>query len=121
MAIDYYSKKVITAFIPSTISTSKSRYDTKIRLKTNSGTAVRFIRHRDLVLDSDESTVYVVTAADEYRPDLIAHKVYGDATYYWAILAANNLGSALDVSIGTTLVIPSVGTLWGSKGAMITR
>lgn len=56
-------------------------------------------------------TEYVVTASDENRIDIIAHRVYGKASMWWAIAYASNLKDPLTLPIGTVLLIPSINTL----------
>lgn len=58
------------------------------------------------------STEYVVSEADENRLDIIAYKVYGRASMYWAIAYANSIKDPLtEVTAGRILLIPSISTL----------
>ena len=51
------------------------------------------------------------------RLDIIAHRVYGDASLWWIIAAASNIGWGLQVPPGTRLIIPvNVATIIESIG-----
>lgn len=41
-----------------------------------------------------------------YRPDLLAHKVYGDPRLWWKIMEANNIKDILDFKAGINIRIP---------------
>lgn len=116
----YYSDKIKMVLVP-TVTKSTSRYKTKYKLtNVDNTTKVRFIRKRDLDFD-DVSSVHVVSNVEEYRPDIIAYKYYGDANYAWVILSANNLKTPYQLLGGMKLVIPSLYSLQGSKGKLVTR
>ena len=52
---------------------------------------------------------YKVIQADLLRPDFISWKVYGEETYWWLIMLANNLTNArADLSVGQLLQIPDM-------------
>lgn len=116
----FYSDKIINAFLPK-VTTSDSRYKTKLRLSTQSDTKIRFIRKKDITFDDTDSKVHVVGQFEAYRPDLIAAQYYGDSVYSWIILAANNLKTSYELSPGLSLVIPSLASLQGSNGKLVTR
>lgn len=54
---------------------------------------------------------YIVPAYEENRLDIIAYKVYGKASMWWAIAYASYLSDPLDVPAGTVLRIPSLAEL----------
>jgi len=55
--------------------------------------------------------VYIQTTTVE-RLDLLAHKLYGDTSLWWAIAAANGLGKgSLYVPQNAKLRIPSISTI----------
>lgn len=116
----YYSDKIKRAYAPD-VKKSTSRYDTKIRLVSNDGTNIRFIRVKDLTFDDENSTVHVVTPQEAFRPDIIAYEHYGSEKYSWVILAANNLMTPYDLVMGMKIVLPSDASLQGSKGKLVTR
>jgi len=120
MAI-YYSDTIKKVYDPY-VTKSSSRYATKRRLIDSSQTTfIRFIRSRDLTFNNDDATVHVVTSIEACRPDLIASKYYGDARYAWVILSANGLSLPFALEPGMKILIPSVMTLQGSKGKLVTR
>ena len=59
----------------------------------------------------DVPETYTVTEQDEDCIDIIAYKVYGQASLYWAICYANNIKDPLKIPLGTTLYIPSLDEL----------
>lgn len=120
MAINKYSDDITSAYYP-IVSKPLSRYDTKLRLKTSGNEVVRFIRKRDLTFNDETSSIHVVTNIEAYRPDIIAYNAYGDETYAWAILSANDMKSFFDLSEGKTIIIPSLASFWGDNGKMVSK
>ena len=59
----------------------------------------------------DVPETYTVTEHDANRIDIIAFKVYGQASMYWAICYMNNIKDPLNIPAGTVLYIPSKETL----------
>lgn len=57
------------------------------------------------------TTMFTVTAGEQNRIDIVAYKVYGKASMWWAIAYANNIKNPLRLDIGTVLRIPSISTL----------
>ena len=120
MAI-YYSDKVLKVYAPS-YSKSTSRYDTKLRISLKSGsTKVRFIRKEDLSFSDDNSSVHVVDATEASRPDILANEYYGDEKYAWVILSANNIKTPYQLVQGMKIIIPSLVSLQGANGKLVTR
>lgn len=117
----YYSDKIRNALVP-TVTKSTTRYKTKIRLTNVEGsTKVRFMRNRDITFNEDDTMVHIVETNEAYRPDIIAYKYYGNEIYSWVILAANNLYLPYQLKPGLRLVIPSLQSLQGSRGKLVTR
>lgn len=56
---------------------------------------------------SSEDRFYVITPGTEYRPDIVAKKVYGNEGYWWVLLLGNNIFDIYDFKAGKTIVIPS--------------
>jgi hypothetical protein len=50
------------------------------------------------------SNVTQVPTGMEGRPDLIAHKFYGDSTYWWIICVANNISDPFEQLIAGKLI-----------------
>lgn len=63
---------------------------------------------RDMIVDPKQTSSFVVTAAEENRIDIVATKVYGSASLYWAICYMNGISDPLSLPIGTVLIIPSI-------------
>jgi hypothetical protein len=59
----------------------------------------------------DGASLFIVTAAEENRIDIIASKVYGAASLYWIICYANNIHDPLNLPISTPLYIPAISGL----------
>lgn len=117
----YYSDKIKDTYDP-TVTSSTTRYKTKKRLVNDkSETVIRFIRARDLRFEDTNSTVHVVSPVEAYRPDLIAYKYFGDESYSWVILAANNLKLPYQLVPNLKIVIPSIASLQGYRGKLVTR
>mgnify|MGYP001500435994 CR=1 FL=1 len=54
-----------------------------------------------------QPTIYTVSPEELRRPDLIAYRVYGDPSLFWAIAARNNIFMPLkDIQVGQVLVCP---------------
>ena len=100
-----------------------SRYDTKFRMKlTNGRIVVRPQRRLDVFIGhSTEDVYYVVTNAEQYRPDIIAKKYYNDAKLYWVLLAANNMKEVFEFESGKNIRIPAYETIYSSGGVMARR
>ena len=117
----YYSDKVSKVYKPK-VNKSTSRYDTKLRLSLVEGTTkVRFIRKEDLFFSDNNSSVHVVDAIEAFRPDILANEYYGDEKYAWVILAANNLKTPYELIKGMKILIPSLTSLQGANGKLVTR
>lgn len=54
---------------------------------------------------------FFVISGEEFRPDAIAHKIYGQTQYWWAIMIYNNLSDINDLVAGTSLRYPSIENL----------
>lgn len=62
----------------------------------------------ELPLKQGTYTRYTVTAADIGRIDMIAYKVYGEVSMWWAVAIYNNIANAFeDLEIGTVLLLPN--------------
>jgi len=62
---------------------------------------------RDAV-DTGDVTSVVIISRDSDRLDVIAGRVYGNASLWWIIAAASQIGWALQVPPGTILRIPDI-------------
>jgi len=51
-------------------------------------------------------SVRIEALQESERLDIVAHRVYGDASLWWVIAAASNIGWGLQVPPGVRLVIP---------------
>lgn len=50
---------------------------------------------------------YRIPSYNEFRPDKIAAKFFGDSNLYWVVLEYNKLASAYELFAGRTIKIPS--------------
>lgn len=48
----------------------------------------------------------IITAATQYRPDLISNTIYGFPHYWWRIMEFNGISDILDFKAGVTLRLP---------------
>ena len=56
------------------------------------------------------TTAYVVKDSEAGRPDLIAHKVYGDVSYWWVLAFYNGIIDPLtEFYTGRVLTVPDYG------------
>lgn len=100
----------------------RARYDRKDQLRMEDDTLViRQMRLVDMVpLVTPEDSYFIVSAAEAYRPDIIAKDNYKDPNLYWVILAANGLKDPLEFKEGLEIVIPSITSLY-SQGGILKR
>lgn len=70
-------------------------------------------------IPESEADVYVTTdKTNENRLDIISNKVYGTPLQWWVIALANNIHDPFEISLGTTLRIPNISSIFGVKGLM---
>jgi nucleoid-associated protein YgaU len=70
------------------------------------------------IVSSSSDNYYTVDASTEDRLDVIANNYYGRASYWWIIALANKIIDPFTISIGTTLRIPPVSSLYESDGVI---
>ena len=117
----FYSDDIIDIYAPK-VSNSTSRYKTKVRLvNSKQETMIRFIRNYDLTFSDELSSVHVVSAIEAFRPDIIANEYYASTKHAWIILAANNMKTPYELKRGLKITIPSLVSLQGSRGKLVTR
>lgn len=51
---------------------------------------------------------YFVVQGEEFRPDAIAHKLYGSTQYWWAVMIYNDLSDINQLTSGISLSYPSL-------------
>ena len=51
--------------------------------------------------------ILIITKGFEYRPDLVAHKVYGRSELWWLIMEHNRIHDIFDFKSGRTIQIPN--------------
>lgn len=116
----WYSKDLVSKIITPNISTWRSRYDKKDQLLLKDNTIViRNLRKEDMtpVIDTN-STQHIIEAKEQYRPDVVAYNVYGDARFAWIIMSANNIKDIFDFKTGLLITIPSITSLYRTGGVM---
>jgi len=65
-------------------------------------------------LDSYDHILYKIPLGEQYRPDLIAHKFYGDGKLYWVLVYINDINdSPQGFETNRTIKIPSPTILGG--------
>ena len=71
------------------------------------GTAGGVNRIRQAIRQN-QLAVKQVTMNEDARLDVMAGREYGDASLWWVIAAASNIGWGLQVPAGTRILIPTV-------------
>ena len=51
---------------------------------------------------------FFVIQGEEFRPDAIAHKIYGNTQYWWALLIYNGLSDINELVAGLSIRYPSL-------------
>ena len=68
---------------------------------------------RPLPKESDDLS-FSINLTSQYRPDLLAHDLYGDARLWWVFYQRNPntlTKPPVDFAIGTTIYLPKITTL----------
>jgi hypothetical protein len=65
-------------------------------------------RHFSQFMSGQITKTHIVQAHEEGRPELISFNEYGTTELWWIILQVNGINSAMDVTPGQNLSIPSV-------------
>jgi nucleoid-associated protein YgaU len=68
--------------------------------------------------NNENDSFFKVTLKTENRLDLIANSFYNNSRLWWVIAEANNIDDPTTVSLGTTLVIPSISSIFGVGGVL---
>ena len=59
------------------------------------------------LLKTSKDILYKIPKSEEYRPDLIAQRFYGDTKLFWILVYANNFGnSPEDFEVNRAIRIP---------------
>ena len=108
--------------IPQNVAVWRARYDRKDQLRLdNDILVIRQMRPIDMVPQiTKDASYFIVSAAEAYRPDIIANEYYKDPNLYWVVLAANGLKDPLDFKEGLEIVIPTLTSLY-SQGGILKR
>lgn len=91
---------------PSSVRRERSRY-------VQGGTTTTFPRRlgwweRRDIPQRDDDIFVTVTSRQEFRPDLIAYDIYGDAELMWLVLQYNTIVDLnLELTQGTEIRLPS--------------
>ncbi len=98
---------------------SNSRYTNGKKTKNRSDEDFLVLR-KSLVLEEAEDDIFVeVNKELVERPDLIAHKAYGNSDLWWAIYEFNNLRDPFfDLTLGAVLRLPSKNRLLEAIGKL---
>ena len=117
---DWYSEDLVEKIITPNLATWRSRYDLKDNLLLKDGSLIiRNLRKADMIptIDSN-STQHVIEPGEQFRPDIVAYNMYGDARLAWIIMSANNLSDVFDFKTGMLITIPSTTSLYRTGGVM---
>ena len=49
-----------------------------------------------------------IVQGEEYRPELLAHRIYGNVQYWWILMAYNAINSHEDLTTGLVLKYPNL-------------
>ena len=116
----WYSKEYIdTVLVPST-EYYRGRYDLKENLLlVNKDTVIRFIRQSDLNAgDPTGNSIHIIEQGEQYRPDVVAQKMYGNARLAWVLLTANNMKSVFEFTVTKEIIVPEITQLYGTGGLL---
>lgn len=70
---------------------SRYKFFTKIKdKKTNKNRPHNLDQSFKNKIKNYKSLLYKIPLEERYRPDLISHKFYGNQSYYWILVIANN-------------------------------
>jgi len=61
--------------------------------------------------NSIQANYMLITEETQYRPDKIAHMLYGDERLYWLVLIHNNIVDPFELEIGTEIEILDISVL----------
>jgi hypothetical protein len=56
---------------------------------------------------SVEDKFTIITAASQYRPDIVSNAQYGVPHFWWKIMEFNNIHDIMDFKIGLTIRLPA--------------
>lgn len=84
---------------------NKSRYTPTPAYRTR---GIKLLKMRERKqFNINNATLYTIIQGDTL--DVLAYKIYGSSSYFWAILDANpKYQSEMDISAGDILIIPAV-------------
>ena len=116
----WYSEELVKDVFSPNIANWRSRYDLKEQLLLKDNTLViRNMRANDMVpYKTSQDSIHIVTASEEFRPDVIANNAYGDPKLAWVILAANNLSDLFDLKAEMEIIIPASNTIYNIGGVL---
>jgi hypothetical protein len=86
---------------------SRYTFAPKINFGFQYGTSSSVENIRTAIQNGTISTT-TIFLQEVIRLDVLAGKYYGDASYYWLIAAASNIGWSLQVPPNTQIVIPDL-------------
>ena len=92
----------------SKFTTSTSRYSNSdvIYYTENKLLTYPLYRRPDKIRTGKEKYA-LITPKYEYRPDLVSSRFYGDPSFWWKIMEANNIKDILDFKTGLSVILPS--------------
>lgn len=74
------------------------------------------------IVERNPVSIHVVKPEERYRPDLIAYRVYGNPSLFWAIAIRNNILLPMrDMENGQSLICPNLDDVMEAIGASHTN
>lgn len=67
---------------------------------------------------STDDFFFKVDLISQNRLDLIANNFYKNSKLWWVIAEANSISNPFNIPVGTTLVIPSISSIFGTGGVL---
>ena len=98
------------------MSTSRYTRSPILGFGSQQGTSQAINTIRQAISDGILDKGRQVTLKGADRLDTIAGSYYGDASYWWVIAAASNIGWALQVPAGTILYLPGINSVLSLVG-----
>ena len=90
------------------VNTASRYYDSRIVYYTeNKLLTFNLYKKTEIPLSSNDKYL-VVSAGQEYRPDLISKMAYGAVDFWWRIMEANGLKDIYEFKKGLNIRIPNV-------------
>lgn len=91
------------------VNTASRYYDSDVLYYTENKLLTFSLYRKAEIPISSSDRYLVVSAGQEYRPDLISYLAYGAVDFWWRIMEANGIKDVYDLKVGLNLRIPEAG------------